>query len=44
MSGLKSRSEREIDMLFIKTETNTGPMGQRQRQIYTLTMEMNKLI
>lgn len=43
MYGLKSRSEREIDMLFIKTETNTGPMGQRQRQ-HTLTMEMNKLI
>lgn len=28
MYGLKSRSEREIDMLFVMTETNTGPIDQ----------------
>lgn len=26
--GLKSRSGTENDMLFVKTETNTGPIGQ----------------
>lgn len=28
MYGLKLRNGPEIDMLFVKTETNTGPIGQ----------------
>lgn len=28
MYGLKSRTETNIDIVFVKTETNTGPIDQ----------------